>query len=61
LTASVTRDFESQISIKPASIEELAEGAERDGDTPKQADVFGLGVTHKRRQSFTVKRLLPPL
>ena len=61
IDCSRTRDFESQISIKPASIEELAQGAERDGDTPKQADAFGLSVTQKRRQSFTVKRLLPPL
>ena len=30
--------------VKPASIEELAEGAERDGDTPRQVDAFDLSA-----------------
>ena len=34
---------------KPASIEEFAEDAERDGDIPRQAGAFGLSVTQKRR------------
>jgi hypothetical protein len=32
----------------------LPKGAERDGETPRQADAFGLSATHLRRQSFTV-------
>lgn len=56
MTVVVTRDFESPIFIKPASIEELAQGAERDGDTPKQADAFGLSATHQKAAELHGKR-----
>ena len=46
-----TNERSSNLKFKThASIEGLAEGAERDGDTPKQADVLGLRTDQRRHE-----------